>query len=131
MSTITARLDSWLKSDLERFWKSHGEGPSTGLRRVAEEWWAMSHFPEIAFRDGVSGRRAVLRSGPDVWEIVMVARDYGDDRKALREHFGDAISADALDQALAYAERFPNEIETMIAENERMERLLGSPDPVR
>jgi hypothetical protein len=38
MSTITARLDSWLKNDIERFWKSHGEGPSTGLRRVAEEW---------------------------------------------------------------------------------------------
>jgi uncharacterized protein (DUF433 family) len=91
----------------------------------------MSHFPAIAFRDGVSGRRAVLRSGPDVWEVVMVARDYGDDRKALLEHFGEPMSAEMLDQALAYAERFPDEIEAMIAENERMERLLGAPDVAR
>jgi hypothetical protein len=131
MSTVTARLDSWLREDLERIWKSHGEGPSTGLRRIAEEWWAMEHYSFIAFRDGVSGRRAVLRSGPDVWEVAMVARDYGDDRNALREHFGDSVSREALDQALAYAERFPEEIEAMIADNERMERLLAAPHLAR
>jgi hypothetical protein len=41
------------------------------------------------------------------------------------------LSAEALDQALAYSERFPDEIEAMITENERMERLLGLPDAVR
>ena len=51
----------------------------------------MEHYPAIAFRDGVSGRRAILRSGPDVWEVVMVARDYGDDRNALREVIREAV----------------------------------------
>lgn len=127
MAAITARLDDWLRSEIERFWKARGEGPSSGLRRVVEEWWAMSHFSAIAFRDGVSGRRAVLRGGPDVWEVVMVARAYGADRSGLHEHFGGAIPPEALEQALAYADRFPAEIEAMIAGNERVERMLGAP----
>jgi hypothetical protein len=61
----------------------------------------------------------------------MVARDYGDDRTALLEHFGDSLSAEALAQAFAYAERFPNEIDAMITEKERMERLLGAPNAAR
>lgn len=122
MSTTT-RLASWLRDDLDLLWKTRGEDPSTGLRRIVEEWWAMENYPAIAFRDGVSGRRAILRSGPDVWEVVMVARDYGDDRESLRLHFGESVSQEALDQALAYAERFPEAVEAMIAGNERVERL--------
>jgi hypothetical protein len=41
------------------------------------------------------------------------------------------VSREALDQALAYAERFPREIEAMIADNERMERLLAAPNVSR
>jgi hypothetical protein len=122
MSTTT-RLASWLRDDLDLLWKTRGEDPSTGLRRIVEEWWAMENYPAIAFRDGVSGRRAILRSGPDVWEVVMVARDYGDDRESLRLHFGESVSQEALDQALAYAERFPEAVEAMIAGNGRVERL--------
>ena len=59
MPTMSARLDPWLKESIEDFWRSHGEGPSTGLRRVAEEWWAMQNLPEITFVDGVAGRRAL------------------------------------------------------------------------
>jgi len=125
MSTTT-RLASWLRDDLDLLWKTRGEDPSTGLRRIVEEWWAMENYPAIAFRDGVSGRRAILRSGPDVWEVVMVARDYGDDRESLRLHFGESVSQGALDQALAYAERFPEAVEAMIAGNERAERLFAA-----
>lgn len=124
MATLTARLDDWLKKEIVDFWRAQGEGPSSGLRRVAEEWWAMQTFPAIAFRDGVAGRRAVLRGGPDVWEVVAVARDYGEDREGFHEHFGGEPAPEALDQALAYAERFPKEIDAQIAENERIEELL-------
>src|SRR5690606_33585017 len=114
-----------LREDVEAFWAAHGEKPSPGLRRVIQEWWAAQHLPAITFRDGVSGRRAVLRAGPDVWEVAMVARDYGDDRDGLHAHFAGFVERDALDQALAYVERFPDEIAAMLAENARVERLLG------
>lgn len=128
MATVTAttRLADWLERDLRAFWQEHGEGPAVGLRHVVEEWWAMQHFPAIVFRDGISGRRAALRDGPDVWEVMMVARDYGDDMGGLAGHFGGAILPDALTQAVAYAERFPEEIDGWIAENERIGRFLAS-----
>lgn len=66
--------------------QERGEGPSIGLRRVVEEWWALQHFPGIEFRDGVSGRRAALREGPDVWDVVMVARDLDNDLERLFTH---------------------------------------------
>lgn len=45
----------------------------------------------------------------------MVAREYVDDLERLATHFGGAISHDALRQALAYAARFPDEIDDWIA----------------
>ena len=125
MATMTARIEDWLKADVESFWEAHGEKPSPGLRRVIQEWWALQHFPALTFRDGVSGRRAALREGPDVWEIAMVARDYGDDRIGLHAHFEGFVEPDALDQAMAYSARFPDEIASLLTENARVERLLS------
>lgn len=125
MATMTARIEDWLKEDVETFWEAHGEKPSPGLRRVIQEWWAIQQFPALTFRDGVSGRRAVLRDGPDVWEVAMVARDYGDDRERLHAHFPGVVDRDVLGQALAYAGRFPDEIAALLADNARVERLLG------
>ncbi|MGD8277303.1 MAG: hypothetical protein PVH00_04720, partial [Gemmatimonadota bacterium] len=118
---MSARMDDWLKESLEEYWRVRGERPSTGLRRVAEEWWAMMEFPAISFHDGVSGRRARLRGGPDVWEVAAVWRDYEPDREAFYEHFAPYVDRAALDQALAYAERFREETEAMIQQTERIE----------
>ena len=127
MATVpaTTRLPDWLVRALHTFWREHGEGPSVGLRRTVEEWWALQEFPAIEFRDGVSGRRAALREGPDVWEVAMVARDYRGDMGRLETHFGSHVSRDALTQALAYAARFPEEIDQWITENERVGRFLA------
>jgi len=124
MPTMSARMDNWLKESLEEFWRARGERPSTGLRRVAEEWWAMQQFPAIVFHDGVSGRRARLRGGLDVWEVVAVWREYAPQRDAFYEHFTPYVDRDVLDQALAYADRFEEEIEAAIEQNERLERLV-------
>lgn len=124
MPTMSTRIEPWLKKSLEEFWRAHGERPSSGLRRVAEEWWAMQQWPAIAFRDGVSGRRACVRSGPDVWEVVDVWREYDLDRDAFHAHFGPDVPPEDLDQALAYAERFPEEVDSMIRQNERVERMV-------
>lgn len=121
----TTRLPDWLERAFRAFWRERGEGPSIGLRRTVEEWWATQHFSAIEFRDGVSGRRAALREGPNVWEVAMVARDYGNDLERLATHFGGRVSRDALAQALDYSARFPEEIEHWIAENERVARLLA------
>lgn len=91
---------------------------------IVRERWAVTHLPAIIFRDGPGGRRAGLRSGPDVWEILMVARDYGDDREGLLAHFGGTIPAAEMEQALTYASLFRAEIDGMIAGNEEAARRL-------
>ena len=124
MESISTRVHSWLRDTIVEFGKALGEGPSEALRRVAEEWWAMREFPAIEFREGVTGRRAGLRSGPDVWEVILVWRDYDPDRERLYEHFGEHVPREHLDQALAYYERFREEIDRRIAENERVAARL-------
>jgi hypothetical protein len=54
--------------------------PSRTLaQRYVEEGLRMDEHPLVCFADGPSGRRARLVGGPDVWEVIAVARDnHGD-----------------------------------------------------
>ncbi|HSU15656.1 hypothetical protein [Longimicrobium sp.] len=120
---ITTRLPEWLEEELNGTFAASGEGRSEGMRRIAEEWWTLEHFPAIEFRDGVTGRRASVRGGPDVWEIAMVERDYSNDREGLYEHFS-WIPREHLDQALAYAGKFASEVHGRVELNERIGRQM-------
>lgn len=151
---ITTRLHPKLKASLEEFWRERGENPSAGLRHIAEEWWTLQHLPRIHFVDGASGRRAALRQGPDIWELVMVSRDYGFDPSNLpddpwlgfksghlgpewnffvppdvadhlREHFGGTIAPEDLRHGLLYAALFPATVSKEIAVNDRAARALS------
>lgn len=121
---LSVKLRPWLEEELRREFEERGESTSEGLRRVLEEWWALRRFPSLEFRDGIAGRRAALEEGPDVWEVVAVFRDHGGDAGALREHFAWLEEA-ALEDALAYYERFPERVDDVIEENERRARYLA------
>jgi len=122
---ITTRLPNWMDREIRAYWKRLGEKPSPGFRRIIEEWWVMENMPLLEFRDGVSGRRAGVRSGPDVWEVELVAREYDHNAERVEEHFGGVVSKEAIEQAFGYVEKFAETIETQIRENERIEQLLG------
>jgi hypothetical protein len=126
MATLTARVEDWLDQEVRGFWEAHGKGPSSGFRHVVEEWWTLQNLPALEFRDGVAGRRAAIRNGPDVWEVAMVAADYDGDLDRISEHFGGRLEREDLRQALDYAERFAAEVQGRIEENLRIERLLRS-----
>lgn len=129
MSTVTDRplsvkLRPWLEEELRREFEERGESISEGLRRVLEEWWTQRHLPAIEFRDDVAGRRAAVDGGPEVWEVVSVLRDYDGHLEGLSEHF-DWLDDEALDDALEYYERFPDRIDALVEENDRMGRYLS------
>ena len=88
---ITTRLPEWMDREIRAYWKRHGEKPSSGDRRVIEEWWVTENLPRLEFRDGVSGRRVGVRAGPDVWEVVLVAREYHHDIERVEAHAITAI----------------------------------------
>lgn len=121
---LSVKLRPWLEEELRREFEDRGESTSEGLRRVLEEWWALREFPAIEFRDGIAGRRAALSDGPEVWEVVVAFRDHDGDEEALRDHFA-WLDGDALEDALAYYERFPDRVNGVIEENERTARYLA------
>jgi len=118
-STVATRLPAELLREITRYAKRRRMGPSAALRAIVDEWVAMARYPAIEFRDGPVGRRPGMRGGPDVWELVMVARDVGTNAEALREYFGPHLSPGAIQQALAYAAEHPD-VDAWVDENERL-----------
>ena len=118
-STMATRLPEPLLREVRRFAKRGRLGPSQALREIVAEWVAMAKYPAIVFRDGPVGRRPGLRVGPDIWEIVMVARDVGSDVAALQGYFGPQLPSAAIEQALAYAAEH-REVDEWVDENDRL-----------
>ncbi|MDP9463328.1 MAG: hypothetical protein M3P52_01785 [Actinomycetota bacterium] len=58
--------------------RSAGSGEATSglVVRLVDEGMRMAEHPGIVFRDGPAGRRAALSAGPDVWEIMVVLKDF-------------------------------------------------------
>jgi uncharacterized protein (DUF433 family) len=94
-----------------------GRPRSVVVEELAEEAAKTRLHPGIAFR-GRPRRAWVIGSGLDVWEIVDLLRSYaGDEKELLESH--PLLSERALRTARIYAERFPEEIEPLLAENDR------------
>jgi len=79
MSTpISVRFPDDLARRLRRRGSGTGEATSGLVVRLVDEGIRMAEHPGVVFRDGPTGRRAGLSAGPDVWEVVVVLRDYAE-----------------------------------------------------
>jgi uncharacterized protein (DUF433 family) len=94
-----------------------GRPRSIVVEELAEEAAKTRLHPGVAFR-GRPRRAWVIGSGLDVWEIIEVLRSYGGNEELLRASHP-LLSDRHLRAARAYAERFPDEIEPLLAENRR------------
>ncbi|MBA3865679.1 MAG: hypothetical protein H0X42_04935 [Solirubrobacterales bacterium] len=84
---------------------------------LAEEALRTRIFPGIAFRGEDWDRRPwVIGTAFDVWQVVDAYRDVGSVEAMVAEG---NLSERAIRLALAYAERFAEEIEEAIAQNHR------------
>jgi hypothetical protein len=71
---ISIRLPDDVDERLRRHAELIGEPRSRLAGRLIDEALRMDEHPGIVFRPGPSGRRAALVRGPDVWEVLSVAR---------------------------------------------------------
>jgi uncharacterized protein (DUF433 family) len=94
-----------------------GHPRSVVVEELAEEAAKTRLHSGIAFR-GRPRRAWVIGSGLDVWEIVDMLRSYHGDGELLWANHP-LLGERHLRTALAYAERFPEEIEPLIEENHR------------
>jgi hypothetical protein len=109
---------------------------SSAAALLVEEALRMDAHPGVVFRDGPSGRRAVVVSGPDVWEVIKAVRDTrGSEPTLAPDEITDLVSSNAgldsglISVAIDYYSHFPAEIDAQVnAADEvesQVERALG------
>jgi DNA-binding PucR family transcriptional regulator len=77
----------------------------------------MVDHPGVLFRDGPSGRRAVLAYGPDVWEIIKFVREVDERGAAALEAAGEVfdLEVNRIVTALSYYADCREEIDAEVA----------------
>jgi hypothetical protein len=114
---FSMRLSKRVEALVDREAKRTGRSKGAIVEALADEALRMRLFPGIAFRGTDWERRAwVMGTALDVWQIVDAHRDIGS-----IERMAEGGSADVrqIRLALAYYERFPEEIDAAIADNRR------------
>jgi hypothetical protein len=92
--------------------------PSRTLaQRYVEEGLRMDEHPLIRFADGPSGRRARLVGGPDVWELIAVARDNDGGLAETAAYL--ELSLGLVQAAVSYYAAYPREVDERIERNRR------------
>jgi len=92
---------------------------SSLAEELIDEGLRVRRHPLVCFRDGPTGRRAVLAGGPDVWEVVsgIVGGDVpaADRTGRATELFG--LRPDQIEAVLGYYAEFTDEVAAEIEAN--------------
>ena len=115
------RLDSAVKTRLERQAAAEGIAERALLERLVSEGLDTLHHPGVVYRDGPTGRRAALAVGPDIWEVASALRHtkgQPEERVAvLAEQFD--LHARHIRAALDFAATHRDEIDAQVAANDK------------
>ena len=99
-------------------------------QRYIDEGMRLDRHPGIVFRDGPAGRRAVVVSGPDVWEVIVAARSAPERGEELIEALASRIGVppERIRLAIRYYSEYPEDVDRFIAlvekETERLEQAF-------
>ena len=116
-TVISMRLPAESGRRLKSMASRHGWTASDASARLVEEGLRRAEFAFIDFRDSAAGRQACIQgSSLAVWEIVLLARSYKDDLKAVARHLRWPLAK--VQAAVNYADAFPDEVNAALAENE-------------
>lgn len=115
---ISVRLSEPVELLVHEEAERSGRSRSQVVEELADEAARVRLFPGIGFRGPQPRRSYVLGSGLDVWQIVGLLEEYGEERQALMDDHP-LLDDRSLALARAYAERFPQEIEQHTARQRR------------
>ena len=124
---VTLRLPDETAARLQAAARRVGRSVSEVGARSIEEWLRQNEFADVEFRGFAGERHACLKGALPVWQVVMVAEDYGLDAERTAAHFGWPVHR--IRAAFNYYEAYPEEIQRAIGENrsvtyEQLKRLL-------
>lgn len=110
---LSRGLDELVSEEARRTRRSKG----AIVEGLAEEALQMRLFPGIAFRGADWERRPwVIGTAFDVWQVVDAQRDFGSVERMVAEG---NLGESQIRLAMAYHERFPDEIDEDVARNRR------------
>lgn len=107
---------------LKRGAAQRAESLSAAGERLIDEGLRMDAYPGIVFRDGPTGRRAALDTGPDVWEVVPLLKGLSG---SLEERIAETaeqlwLTERQVRAVSRYYAEFTDEIDAEIAHNEEV-----------
>jgi uncharacterized protein (DUF433 family) len=105
-----------------------GRSRSQVVEELADEAARLRLFPGIGFRGPEPRRAYVLSSGLDVWQIIELLDEYGDERETLLDDHP-LLDDRAVSLAGSYAERFPDEIQLHRRRQRRSLQVLQALHP--
>lgn len=107
--------ESFLRNEAKRLGRPWG----VVVEQYLAEAIRMRRFPGVAFRGDDESRRAwVLGTGLDIWEIIGILRDFGEERAMAREY---DLTLGQIRIAQAYHREFPEEIDRLLASGRQSE----------
>jgi hypothetical protein len=117
MAVVSIRFsDSPVHGRLKEHARHRRVGISTLAERLIDEGLRMESHPLVIFREGPSGRRAVLVAGPEVVDVIgsIVGGDVLVEQRRSRAADLLEISESAVDAALSYYADFTQEVDDEI-----------------
>jgi uncharacterized protein (DUF433 family) len=118
--TRTLRLRPGLRAEIERIARRARKSFSEVAQDLMEEAVRMRECPGVYFADEPAGRDAkVAGTGLGVWEVIASLKTARGNTKKWRAWHPSLSDAQAR-AALLYYERYPHEIDAVIAENEAL-----------
>ena len=123
------RFDVRVSERLATYVATHpGWSGSSVANRFIDEALRMEDHPGVIFRDGPTGRRAVLIGGPDVREVIRAVRsargsepDLDSDEVVSLVSANTGVPARLVDTAIRYWAAYPDEIDTWMQDAESFE----------
>lgn len=114
----------WRTDVLERLARRTERSPENRSRlseRYVDEGLRMDEHPGIVFRGGPGGRRAALPAGPDVWELISVAKSLDQEGDAAIVKTAELLNLTPAQvrTAVRYYGEFRDEIDERIERNAR------------
>lgn len=125
-SPRSIRFDAQVNARLSAYVARHpGSSGSSAANRFVDEALRMDEHPGVVFRDGRTGRRAVLVGGPDVREVIRAVKSARAAEPELDAagvvalvEANTGVSARLIDVAVRYWSNYPDEINAWIDESD-------------
>lgn len=114
------RIQKTTLNEIARIAMESGKEFSAVANELLDKAVKMQKCPGIIFTEGTTGRRArIAGTGIEVWEVIATYKGVSEDFNRLRKTYH-WLTEQQLMSAIGYCRAYPEEIDTLIRQNEKL-----------